>query len=446
MDGLSRKGIIPPHNIEAERAVLGAVLLDSDSITTVLQYLRAEDFYKTSHRRVFSAAIQLFDRSEAIDLLTISDELSSQGYLSDVGGADYVASLVDQVPTSANVEFYAKIVQSSSIRRRMLKIAEDINADAFDESKDSRLLIEEAERRIFEVTDLQHSAGYRAAREILPATIEAIEKLYQTKKNYTGVPAGFDDLDALTSGFQQSEMVILGARPSIGKTALALTMAANIAIRQSIPVGFFTLEMSEQALMQRLLSMEARLDSNRLRTGLLKQSDFQSILEASGRIYEAPLFIDDTPSMKLLDLRAQARRMKAQEDLQIIFVDYITLVTAENTELPRHEQIAETSRSLKALARELQIPIVVLSQLRRETEGKRPTLADIRESGSIEQDADVVLFLHRDRSGEDDEETSPSVIETELIVGKQRNGPIGTLKLAFLPRYTKFEALSYETA
>ena len=284
----------------------------------------------------------------------------------------------------------------------------------------------------------QQSGSFRLAREIINQTVDAIERLYHSSGSYTGIPSGFADLDNLTSGFQNSEFVVIGARPSVGKTALALTMAANIAVQQRKPVGFFTLEMSAVALMQRLLAAEARLDSNRIRSGMLRPSDFHKITDAAGRLYDAPLFIEDSPNLKLLDLRAQARRMKSNHSVEIVFIDYLTLISSENQELPRHEQIAEISRSLKALARELDVPVLALSQVRRETEGKLPTLADLRESGSIEQDADVVMFLHRERGTDE----NLNERETDLIVAKQRNGPVGKINLTFFPEYTTFESHS----
>ncbi len=444
MNAETLKDKIPPHNEEAEEATLGALLLDSEALTTVLKYLRADDFYKTANKKIFQAIINLFNRSEAIDLITVTDELRAQGDLESSGGAGYISKLTSIVPTSANVEYYAQIVQACSIRRNLTRIASKIVSQAHDESLEIGYIIEEAERQIFEIAERQHTGFYLEAKEIVKRAIDAIEKLYHTKENYTGIPTGFHDLDNYTSGFQDSEFIVIGARPSIGKTALALTMASNMAIRYKIPVGFFTLEMSSMALMQRLLSSEARLDSKKLRTGLLKPSDFQKLTEAAGKIYDAPLYIDDTPNLKLLDLRAQARRMKSQHNVAIIFIDYLTLITSENKDIPRHEQIAEISRSLKALARELNIPVVALSQVRRETEGKRPTLADLRESGSIEQDADVVLFLHRKKRDDLSYEDSDSEnTETELIIAKQRNGPVGTVKIAFIARYTKFEPLAH---
>ncbi len=440
------KDKIPPHNEEAERATLGALLLstDSDVLTTVIQYLREDDFYRIAHRKIYHAIIGLFERGESIDLITLAKELKSQGDMESVGGAAYISSLTSSVPSTANVEYYAKIVQEMSVRRRLIRISQEITADAFDEGSESRASIEEAERKIFEITDSQQKGSYVRARDIIGKTIEAIEKLYHTQNSYTGIPSGFDALDNMLSGFQKSELIIIGARPSVGKTALALSMAANISIRQNRPVGFFTLEMARMALMQRLVASEARIASHVIRTGMLQPVDFSNLTNAAGLIYEAPLYISDAPNMKLLDLRAQARRMKSHHNVEIIFIDYLTLISSENQDLPRHEQIAEISRSLKALARELDIPVVALSQVRRETEGKVPTLADIRESGSIEQDADVVMFLHRERFSDQDSNDGKdrNEIETQLVIAKQRNGPVGTIKIAFMPQYTKFVPLA----
>ncbi len=392
MNGESRlKDRIPPHSDEAEIATLGALLLNPEALATVLRYLRPDDFYKTVHQRIFEVIIYLFDHNEAIDLITVTERLKAGGLLDSIGGAAYVSRLTSSVPTSANVEYYARIVQACSMRRTLVRIASGLVSNAHDESQEARVIIEDAERQIFEITDRQLSGSFKPAKEIVAKTIEAIEKLYHNKGAYIGVPTGFPDLDDLTSGFQNSEFIVIGARPSVGKTALAVTMAANMAIKHKIPVGFFTLEMSSMALMQRLLSAEARLPSTRLRSGFLRPADFHKLTEAAARIYEAPMYIEDTPSLKLLDLRAQARRMRHQFQVAIIFIDYLTLISSENLELPRHEQIAEISRSLKALARELNIPIVALSQVRRESEGKQPNLADLRESGCLAGDTLVTM-------------------------------------------------------
>jgi replicative DNA helicase len=426
------KDAIPSHNEEAEIATLGAVLIDAEALPTIIPLLRAEDFYRGAHQRIYEAVLALFDRGQSIDLITLTDELRSRGTLELCGGGAYISRLTSAVPTSANVEFYARIVQAGSIRRSLARVSQEIISRAHDESSEISVILEDAERRIFEISDRNQTGTYSPAKEIVKLTFDAIERHYHSKTEYTGIPCGFKDLDLLTMGFQNSEFIVIGARPSVGKTAFALTIAANMAIRQKIPVGFFSLEMSAMALMQRLLSMEARLDSQRMRTGMLSPADFSRITEACSRLYDAPLYISDSPDLKLLDLRAQARRMKAKQDVKIIFVDYITLIGSENRDLPRHEQIAEISRSLKSLARELALPVIALSQVRRETEGKKPSLADLRESGSIEQDADVVIFIHT-------EDLKAEV--REISVAKQRNGPVGDIQLSFLSRYTKFEPL-----
>lgn len=446
MESASLKGKVPPNNIEAEQAAIGAILLDNEAFSTAIRYLRPADFYKRAHVIIFEAIISLFNRGEALDLITLSDELKSLNSLDQSGGAAYISSLTSIVPSSANIEYYVKIIKDNAVRRVLLKTAAEISAEAFDDSKDSRTIIEEAEKRIFEVTEQQQSGAYHSAGSIISKTIDAIEKLYHTKDDYTGVPTGFPDLDNLTSGFQNSEFIVIGARPSVGKTAFALSMAANMAFRKKIAVGFFSLEMSEMALMQRLVASEAKINSAKLRTGMLRPSDFDNLTHAAGRIYDSALYICDSPNMRLLDMRALARRMKMKEDIKIIFIDYIGLIEPESKgNIPRHEQVGEISRSLKALARELDMPVVCLSQVGRQTEGKSPSLADLRDSGSIEQDADVVMFLHRERGIERDAtQDGHNNIETELIIAKQRNGPVGTVKIAFIPQYTRFESLSSE--
>jgi replicative DNA helicase len=443
MSSSGLKDRVAPHNDEAEQATLGALLLDEDAIAVAAQYLSANDFYSNANRRIYQAIQTLFNKGRKADLITLIDELKLAGELDSSGGPAYIASLTNVVPTSANIDYYAKIVQHCAIRRQLIKISTEVVGKAYDETNDSRQMVEEAQQAIFELTENRQTLSFKSAKEIIPKTIEMIEALHNNKDAFTGVPSGLADLDTLTSGFQKSELIIIGARPSVGKTALALTMAGHISIKEKIPTAFFTLEMSDMALMQRLIASEARIGSEFLRNGLLKPSDFHSLMEAAGRIYEAPLYIVDMPNMKLLDLRAQARRLRAQQKVEIIFIDYLTLISSDNYALPRHEQIAEISRSLKSLARELEIPVVALSQVRRDAEGKRPSLSDIRESGSIEQDADLVMFLHRERETERKTESDRSnAIPTELIVAKQRNGPVGTVDIVFLPSYTKFETMS----
>jgi replicative DNA helicase len=324
-----------------------------------------------------------------------------------------------------------------------------MSVKAFDETRDARIILEETEQRIFDLNDNRSTIHYLSAKEVVGETIRIIENRTKSNQEYTGIPSGFDELDKMTAGFHPSEFIVIGARPSMGKTAMALTMAANISIRRKIPAAFFTLEMPAIALMQRLLSMEARIDANSLRTGFLKSKDFHDILDAAGNIYDAPLYIVDMPNMKLIELRSQARRIRAQEKVEIIFIDYLGLISSENYNVPRFEQMTEISRSLKSLARELEIPIVVLCQLNREAEKETPNLSSIRDSGSIEQDADVVMFIHREReSGKKADEAAAQNAEgskTSLILSKQRNGPVGTVKMMFMSRYAKFESLSRES-
>jgi replicative DNA helicase len=435
------KDKVPPHNAEAEQACLGAVLIDPECIANILRFLRPEDFYVNANREIFTGVISLYEKGQKADLITLTEELRLLGSLERAGGPGYIANLTSVTPSSANVEYYARIVQETAIRRNLLRLSADIGARAHDDSTESAVILDEAQAKIFEICQNRQAVSYKSVKELLPDTIKTIEKLFKNKSAYTGVPSGLPDLDSMTSGFQDSELVIIGARPSVGKTALAMTMAANIAVRERIPCAFFSLEMADMAIMQRLIASEARIASEKIRSGLIKPSDFNALMEAAGRIYEAPLYLVDMPNIKLLDLRTMARRLRAEKDVRVIFVDYLTLITHENAELPRWEQIASISRSLKALARELRIPIIALSQLKREAEGKQPTLADLRESGSIEQDADLILFLHRERESNKTREERSEIIETELIIAKQRNGPVGKVEVAFIPKYTRFESI-----
>lgn len=435
--GKSLKNKIPPNNMEAERAVLGAVLLDPDTFGDVRPILGAEAFYSPQHQKIYKAIAELDARGQKSDILILTDALRSANELDSAGGAGYIASLTDAVPSSANVGFYAKIVLEAAIRRNLLRVSHKISADIFDESIPSRTVLEEAQKNIFELTDAGNSATFKSLAEVIMPAIDILEKMHKRRGEYTGIPSGLENLDSLTYGFQNSEFIIIGARPSVGKTALAMTMAAHIAIDKKIPTAFFSLEMSDMQLVQRLIAARAKINSNKMRSANLSPIDFTKIAETCGNLYESPFYLVDMPNMKLLDLRAMARRLCSPPyDVKIIFIDYLTLITGENALIPRHEQIAEISRSLKSLARELNIPVVALSQLTRDAEGKKPGLADIRESGSLEQDADVVMFLHRERQETSDD--SGKTIPTELILAKQRNGPIGTVQLVFLPQYTTF--------
>ena len=434
------KDKVPPHNLDAEQATLGALLLDWDSISVVIQYLRPDGFYSLQNQKIFSAMLDLYNEGRQGDLISLKEKLKEKGDLEAAGGIAYISELTDRVPTSANVDYYAQIVKDQSIRRELIKSAAKIVSKAHDDTIESRGVLEEAQKEIFNLTDNTASHEFKTTQELVTQVINRIQTVYKNKTSLTGIESGFTDLDQMTAGFQPSEMIILGARPSIGKTARALSMIQHIAIQKKIPSAFFSLEMSDVQVMQRLFVQESRISSEKLRTGFLSHNDFQALQDAAGKIYDSPLYIVDTPNMKLLDLRSVARRLKSQNDIKIIFIDYITLIGSENTQIPRHEQVAEISRSLKSLARELDIPIVVLSQVARSTEGKAPTLAELRESGSIEQDADVVMFLHRERSPENKGDTIP----TELIVAKQRNGPVGSVDITFIPHFTKFENVSHQ--
>ncbi|MCL2705710.1 MAG: replicative DNA helicase, partial [Spirochaetaceae bacterium] len=426
----------------AEKATLGAILLNPEALDTVLMYLRPDDFYKNSHKIIFKAILDLADRGENIDILTVVQQLRNSGRLDGCGGASYVSSLTSEVPSSANVEYYSKIVQENSVRRGLIKISGEITLRAFDDTTETAYVLEKAEKLIFEIIEKRSTTKYNSLKELLPGAMEAIQKLMASGDSCTGIPSGFKDLDKITNGFQKSEFIVIGARPSVGKTAFALSMAANISIRHKIPVGFFSLEMSEQAIMQRFISSEARVASNFIRAGMLSELQINKIHGAVGEIYEGLdlLYLSSVSDLKILDLRALSRKMIRDHGVKIIFVDYLTLIQAENRAIPRHEQIAEISRSLKALARELDIPIVVLSQVRRDAAKNKPTLADLRESGSIEQDADLVIFLHKEKNEDEAKPENSEVIELDVIIAKQRNGPIGEIKMVFIPKYTRFES------
>ncbi|GAB6091362.1 replicative DNA helicase [Spirochaeta dissipatitropha] len=437
-------GRVPPHNNDAEVACLGAILLNPrETVDRVVHIVRTNDFYRPAHSKIFDAAYSIFNRNEAVDLITLTEELRSRGELESVGGVSYLASLTDSVPSSANVDYYAGIVYQESIRRKLISMGTAISDMAREPGRKTREVIEEFEKQLFDIAENRQSDDFELAGNVVKATIDAIEERYRSESPFTGVPSGFSDLDNMLSGFQPQEFIVIGARPSIGKTSLALSLANRMALKEKRRVGFFTLEMSRLSIMQRIISMEAPIDAGKLRKGALRPADFPRLFDAAARIYDAQMWITDIPNMPLLDVRAQSRRMKKLHDVEIIFIDYLTLIRPEKTDIPRHEQIAEISRSLKALARELDIPIVVLSQVSRDSEGKRPTLSNIRESGSIEQDADVVMFLHRERDETREGDDGDQVIPTELIIAKQRNGPVGTVQIAFKPKYAKFEEWAY---
>ena len=444
----------PPHDDELERATLGSLLFDKEAYAAVVRNnLKSEDFYSRSHQRIFNAIGDLDSRGLRPDIQTVIQELKQNGKLDEAGGAAYISSLTSIIPSSANIEYYIESVLDLSLRRSLLTVASGIGVKAYDESRKSPEILEEVEKDVFELRDKRQSLSYNKINEVLLRAIDKINDAYLTKKVITGIPTGFSKLDEMTSGFQESDFIIIGARPSVGKTALALNMAAHIAFKNNIPAAFFSLEMSNITLAQRLISTEALIDSNRLRSGFLSSSDFRKILDVSGKMNEAPFFIVDMPNMKMLDLRSQARRLCAQENVKIIFIDYLGLISHDNKNMPRYDLVSEISRSLKSLARELKIPVVVLAQLNRENErqGQPPTLANLRDSGSIEQDADLVIFLHKKQAKkpkkdntEDDQKSFSENYTTEMIIAKQRNGPIGVIDIELLPKYLKFVPVENE--
>jgi len=431
---------IPPHNDDAERAVIGATLIDESAVTTTQQYLGPDDFYAPRHRKIYEAVLSLFNKGTRPDLLTLSAELEKAGKLDESGGNDYIASLTHAVPSSANAEYYAQVVQNCALRRNLIKISGEAGSRAYDETTEPKVLLEETQQKLFLVSDPQRTFRYKKAQDIVKNTVDYLNAAYINKAEYTGVPSGFQDLDRMTSGFHSSELIIIGARPGKGKTAIALSMAANITIRQGRPAAFFSLEMSDRSLMLRLLSAESRIDHHKLRTGFFVKDDFQKIFDAAELVHNAPLYVVDMPHMTMLNIQAMARMLKIQENIEIIFIDYISLIASDNARQARYEFVSEVSRSLKGLARELDIPVVVLSQLRRESEREKrsPSLSDIRESGAIEQDADIVMFINPDRDKNEDEQAKEIGEKVQLIVAKNRSGPVASIDMTFLSHLTKF--------
>ena len=432
---------IPPHNDDAEKAVLGAMLIDETVIAVVLQRLRADDFYSTVNRRVFEAILSLDAEGHKADLLTLKGELEKNGKLDEAGGIDYIASLTSVVPSSANADYYAQIVQDCSLRRGLIQAAGVAASRAYDETSGPRQVLEEIQQKLFSLSDTRKLFRYRKAEETVKTTFDYLTDIFN-KGQYTGLRSGYDALDKLTSGFQKTEFTVIGARPGMGKTTIMLNIAANVAIEQRIPAAFFSLEMSDRSLLLRLISAEAKIDSNRFRNGFLSKKDITNMFMAADRINPAPLFFVDMPHVTISDIQAMGRMLRTQEKIEIIFIDYIGLISSDNPRMPRYEFISDVSRSLKGLARELDIPVVAASQLGRELEKEKrsPNLADIRESGSIEQDADMVMFIDRDRElDKTPEEQAKSVGQkVKLILAKNRNGPTGIIDLTYLKSFTKF--------
>ena len=425
---------VPPHSLEAEQAVLGSVLLNWESFSEVISKLRPESFYSVQNQLIYAALQKLFTQNITGDSLSLINELTKEDNLEKAGGPAYIASLTNEVPSSSNIEVYAKIVIDRFERRELIRISSEMRSTSFELNTPSENLIKNTEKKIFALAEKNENTVIHAANDIMIKEIGLIEARYRSKNQFTGIPTGFAKLDTYTSGFQNSELIIIGARPSIGKTALALSMMQYISVEKHIPCGFFSLEMPYEAIGMRILAQEARVNMSKIRSGMLKREDVTKIQNAAGRWFEAPLYVVDTPNMRLIDLRAMARRMVTKHQVKIIFIDYIGLITTEDSSKATYDQVAEISKSLKALARELQIPIVALSQVARDAEGEEPKLNQIRGSGAVEQDADVVMFLHRDRLKE---ETAAQ--DAKIILAKQRNGATGDIKIMFIPSYSKFE-------
>lgn len=434
----------PPQNIEAEKSVLGAVLLNNEAALQVAEMLSPSDFYKKVHEQIFDCVMGLVSRNEPADLVTLTNELKAKNELENVGGAAYLASLVEAVPTAANIMHYAKIVKDKAILRGVITAATEIASSGYDETTDVLEYLDKAEKVIFQVSEKKAAGALQPISEVLKASFVQIERNYEQKSLITGLPTGFRDLDKLTSGLQPSDLVIVAGRPSMGKTSLCMNIAEHVGLREHKPVAIFSLEMSREQLVIRMLCSCARVDSGKVRTGMLSEEEWQRLTDIAGPLSESNIFIDDSAQMSALEMRAKARRLKASKGLGLIIVDYLQLMTSKGKIESREREISEISRSLKAMAKELQVPVIALSQLNRGVESrqdKRPQLSDLRESGAIEQDADLVGFIYRDEVYNKD---TPDQGIAEFHVVKHRNGPIGFVKMAFLGEYTRFENLAHE--
>jgi replicative DNA helicase len=435
---------LPPQHIEAEQSVLGGILIENYAINKVMEILKPDDFYRDSHRKIFEALIVLSERDEPADSITLTNELKNSGHLDSVGGASYVASLIDLIPTAANIEYYAKIVREKAILRKLIQTSTDIITQSYEDRGDVEGFLDEAERAIFDISENRVRPSFYPIKDIVKSSFKILERLYEKKELVTGVPSGFKELDRMTAGFQPSDLIIVAGRPSMGKTAFCLNIAQYAAIEKKNPVAIFSLEMSKEQLVIRMLCSEAHVEGTKLRSGFLGESDWPRLTIAAGNLSDAPIYIDDSAALSVLELRAKARRLKTERGgLGMLIVDYLQLMKGRARVESRQQEISEISRSLKALAKELNIPVIAVSQLSRKTEertGNRPQLSDLRESGAIEQDADLILFIYRDEVYNRSED-NPNRGKAEIIIGKQRNGPIGKVELAFLDKFTTFKEL-----
>ncbi|KUK08567.1 MAG: Replicative DNA helicase [Caldanaerobacter subterraneus] len=431
---------IPPQNIEAEQSVLGSMLLSREAIIEVSEILRAEDFYKESHKKLFDVIMEMFEKDIPVDLVTVVDELRKRDMLEVVGGIEYLASLTSSVITTANVSYYAKLIKEKATLRRLIEASSEIMELSYQED-DVETVLDIAEQKIFDIAQGRNTTTFSSMKDILMDTFYKIEELYKNKGKLTGIPSGFPDLDAKTAGFQPSDFILIAARPSMGKTSFALNIAQNAALLTGLPVAIFSLEMSKEQLVTRLICSTANIDSQKLRTGNLDEEDWMKLAAAMTPLSKAPIYIDDTPGVTVMDIRAKARRLKLEKGLGLVMIDYLQLMQGRGRAENRQQEISEISRSLKSLARELNVPVITLSQLSRAPETRsdhRPVLSDLRESGAIEQDADIVMFLYRDDYYHKDSEKKNIA---EVIIAKHRNGPTGVVELLWLAQYTKFVSL-----
>ena len=439
-----------PHNLEAERALLGSILLDNSALNLALEGVGKDDFFSEAHRIAFDKMIAISERNRTIDLVTLCEELSKEGQIEKVGGAAYLAALTDGVPigTSVAVSEYSRIVKEKSILRRLINASHNVISRCLEGTDDPDTLIDLAQSQVFEIAEQKVQSGFTNIRDIVRTSFGSIEELLERGRHVTGVGTGFEDLNSMTSGLQPGELVVVAARPSLGKTALALNIAAHAAIEDRKKVGFFSLEMSKESLVMRLLCSESKTDSHRLRSGFSNREDWKKLTQALGRLGDAPLFIEDTPALSIMQIRAKARRLKMEKGLDLMIVDYLQLISGQGRFENRTQEVSYISRGLKSLAKELKVPVLALSQLSRAPEqrpGQRPQLSDLRESGSIEQDADVVIFLFRERKAAEESDAEGEVdrrgLEMKLIIGKQRNGPTGDIPIVFMRPYAKFESM-----
>lgn len=432
---------IPPHSTEAEESVLGGILLDSDAINICLERITADDFYRAANRAIFEAMVRLTDKHEPVDVVTLSSELRSMGILEQSGGIENLSRLASSVPSAANVGFYARTVKEMAVRRRVIHEASKSIEKAFETNGDFNEFLDTTEQNILKVSDERTKQSFYRVSDIVQTSIQTIEKLYDKQESVTGIPTGYQHFDSITAGLQPSDLVILAARPAMGKTSLALSIAQWVGIHQGIPIAIFSLEMSKEQLVLRMLCSEARVENSKVRTGNLGERDFPRLVDAASKVAEAPIFIDDTPSATISEVRAKARRLHRDSPLGVIIIDYLQLMRSPIYAKNREQEISDISRSLKGLAKELNVTVIALSQLNRSVEqrnDKRPLMSDLRESGAIEQDADIITFIYRD---EVYDQNTPDKGVAELIISKHRAGPTGTVRLAFAPEFTRFDNL-----